>query len=1452
MFEEFQLGYDLWTKLSDQRKGASVRHTRRQLRQQESAFEAARIKKKEKEEAEKAEAAAKEATSKRTPAKAKTQSRRQSARVSAATETRAPSKRKSTGGSSRRRSSRQAAQEVEHEEDEGEDEDDEEGNESEEIETGTQTPEDLSEVFKGRRLKLKYTLPKTVITHPSHHVEPEHGGLDAYLKSFVLLDNEVSIEERDAYVEEQVDLRNRIDEAREQGLLAEWETAEENLEPFRDPERSLTHRDYMNAQASHFARLLMDERRAHVSGARRIAKLVGQYFRSLEGADEKERKLHEKTMRQLARRTATDVLKKWKLAEKVVQQRRQRAQEEEQREKGKLHLNRILEKSAKLLEARIDGGRADDDAVDSDDDVSDTDANVSHDDESVGGSESSLESASENFSSESDSEDEEEDAANEDDKLTVDELRQKYAKLDSADIESTAEPEESDRDVDGEAETTQVENGVAKVEDDDVDVAEPTEEALRLYNEARDSDDESDESVSMGSESEDESEAESEEESDGEPVSSLAMLYGGGGGGAVDYDDEDDDEDAQVSDASDVESDKAEREQSSPVEAPVEAAVEAAVEAPNGHAAAEASVEAKEEDAAMVKIEGEKSTPGPAENGLAHKHKIAQPFLLRGQLREYQHDGLDWLAGLYNGETNGILADEMGLGKTIQTIALLSYLACEKERWGPHLIVVPTSVMLNWEMEFKRFAPAFKVLTYYGNPQQRKEKRRGWNKEDTFHVCITSYQLVLQDNHAFRRKKWLYMILDEAHNIKNFRSQRWQALLNFNAERRLLLTGTPLQNNLVELWSLLYFLMPSSKGSQILPDGFANLQDFQDWFARPVDKLVEGSSEVDDEARATVNKLHQVLRPYLLRRLKADVEKQMPAKYEHIVYCRLSKRQRYLYDDFMSRAQTRETLASGNFLSIINCLMQLRKVCNHPDLFEVRPIVTSLAVQRSVITSFLPTVDKVSRMATMDARDSEVDLPVLNLALPDAEAMTTHEAASLCRIRAHKQLGHSIAELAVITPPTETDYASLDQHSKFVQYQQRTELADQLRHKLYLNVFRCARRPMYGRNVRDACSIVSREPEAGYDWSDIRPLNTLRKSYRDHERQLAEVVQRYSFVTPSVVCLNMPALTLGPVATSGVLEPLRSDDFLHLEQVKSSIAFPDKRLLQYDCGKLQRLAVLLRDLIDGGHRALIFTQMTRVLDVLEQFLNIHGWRYLRLDGATKVEQRQFLTERFNSDAKIPVFILSTRSGGLGINLTGADTVIFYDSDWNPSMDKQCQDRCHRIGQTRDVHIYRFVSEHTIESNILRKATQKQILDNVVIQEGDFTTDYFHRLTVQDMIGNVEGISTDRALTENLPHNLQKALAVAEDAEDAAAANVAIKEANLDNEEFAERASSVPLSTAGESYSQSPAPTSGADAGSVFTELEPTASPAVLPSDDDEPGHIDDYMIRFIENGYFYD
>ncbi|MES1908232.1 MAG: hypothetical protein MHM6MM_001205 [Cercozoa sp. M6MM] len=206
-------------------------------------------------------------------------------------------------------------------------------------------------------------------------------------------------------------------------------------------------------------------------------------------------------------------------------------------------------------------------------------------------------------------------------------------------------------------------------------------------------------------------------------------------------------------------------------------------------------------------------------------------------------------------------------------------------------------------------------------------------------------------------------------------------------------------------------------------------------------------------------------------------------------------------------------------------------------------------------------------------------------------------------------------------------------------------------------------------------------------------------------------------------------------------------DTLHPIRRRQQMFFPDKRLLQWDCGKLQRLYLLLEELRKGGHRALIFTQMTRMLDVLEEWLNIYDVRYLRLDGTTPVEDRQRLTEQFNRDPSYLVFISSTRSGGLGINLTGADTVIFYDTDWNPAMDLQAQDRCHRIGQTRPVTIYRLITKNTVEENILRKAQEKKLLNATVIGDGAFTVDYLQKLNPRELLG-LDAAQVDQAEDES--------------------------------------------------------------------------------------------------------
>ncbi|PIO74129.1 helicase protein [Teladorsagia circumcincta] len=243
----------------------------------------------------------------------------------------------------------------------------------------------------------------------------------------------------------------------------------------------------------------------------------------------------------------------------------------------------------------------------------------------------------------------------------------------------------------------------------------------------------------------------------------------------------------------------------------------------------------------------------------------------------------------------------------------------------------------------------------------------------------------------------------------------------------------------------------------------------------------------------------------------------------------------------------------------------------------------------------------------------------------------------------------------------------------------------------------------------------------------------------------------------------------------------------HTALVSSQLHFPELRLIEYDCGKLQALARLLRRLYALKHRCLIFTQMSRMLDVLQAFLSYHGYQYFRLDGTTGIEQRQAMMERFNADSKIFCFILSTRSGGVGVNLTGADTVIFYDSDWNPTMDAQAQDRCHRIGQTRNVTIFRLISERTIEENILRKANQKRRLGEMAIDDAGFTPEFFKQSdNIRDLFdGDVEVGDIDIGERPKSQRDVEKAMAVLEDEQDVTAAKLVLAETKADIAEFDE-------------------------------------------------------------------
>lgn len=758
-----------------------------------------------------------------------------------------------------------------------------------------------------------------------------------------------------------------------------------------------------------------------------------------------------------------------------------------------------------------------------------------------------------------------------------------------------------------------------------------------------------------------------------------------------------------------------------------------------------------------------------ANTTVARRSGYKRPYLLtsRLDLREYQEAGVNWLLSMCERCINGILADEMGLGKTIQTISLLAHLACAQGLWGPHLIVVPTSCLVNWEMEFKRWCPAFKVLTYFGSAKRRKELRQGWSKQNAFQVCITSYQLVVQDAHCFKRKKWYYLILDEAHNIKNWKSLRWQTLLTFSSQRRLLLTGTPLQNNLLELWALMHFLMPHV---------FASRKEFSYWFQNPLALMVENGSDPTqsgengvENGKDLVTQLHGIIRPFVLRRLKKDVAKQLPGKFEHVITCQLSRRQRFLYEDFISRSTTRRAMfgrgkgRGANFMSMMNVLMQLRKVCNHPDLFEPRPIASpldmlSLHLRMPSRCGFL--IDEIVNERPRIALWTGTNLPGLELLRYDK--MSAIRRRQLMFYDVNVPLPADTITNDSPTFKTKTDIVrrlmalAVKRREYWAQKRTRISNLQKLQAGLFLDI------PVFGDALIQACTMptfISSAMEVhvhrARSFLDARePTQALQAMVRDPEKRLASL---QPMVNKSICYVPKARARPARVVYGGggfahdnlVLSRMAQAEELDVKYARpaasrilapyydsfkrTQLFFPDKALVQFDCGKLQQLAVLLRTLKRGNHRCLIFTQMSSMLNILEVFLNLHGHTYFRLDGATKVEKRQMLMERFNRDEKIFCFILSTRSGGLGINLTGADTVIFYDSDWNPAMDAQAQDRAHRIGQTRDVHIYRLVSEHTVEENILRKAQQKRHLDFLVMSEGQFTTDFFSKASLRELM-----------------------------------------------------------------------------------------------------------------------
>ncbi|KAM4810439.1 E1A-binding protein p400-like [Rhinophrynus dorsalis] len=298
--------------------------------------------------------------------------------------------------------------------------------------------------------------------------------------------------------------------------------------------------------------------------------------------------------------------------------------------------------------------------------------------------------------------------------------------------------------------------------------------------------------------------------------------------------------------------------------------------------------------------------------------KTSPPRLLHGTLRDYQQVGLDWLEKQYRKNLNGILADESGLGKNIQVIALMAHLASNEGNWGPHLIVVRSCKILKWELEFKRWCPGLKLLLYFGKQRELRKKRQNWDEPNSFNVCITSYKQLFKGRQAFMKLRWKYLILDEVHQIKNMTEKHWDAIFNLPSHNRLLLRDTPLLNTWRDHWTMVHFLIPGISKPYL---------DFP---------VKSGSEESHENCHNLFITLHRTVRPFILRRSKRDVEKQLTKKYEHVLKCRLSNRQKALYEDVILQPGTQDALKGGHFVSVLHVLMQLQRICNHPELVDPR------------------------------------------------------------------------------------------------------------------------------------------------------------------------------------------------------------------------------------------------------------------------------------------------------------------------------------------------------------------------------------------------------------------------------------------------------------------------------------------------------------------------------------
>ncbi|PTB52347.1 hypothetical protein M431DRAFT_91442 [Trichoderma harzianum CBS 226.95] len=669
----------------------------------------------------------------------------------------------------------------------------------------------------------------------------------------------------------------------------------------------------------------------------------------------------------------------------------------------------------------------------------------------------------------------------------------------------------------------------------------------------------------------------------------------------------------------------------------------------------------------------------------------AQPkCMVGGTMREYQLEGLTWMYEICSQGMSGILADEMGLGKTIQTISLIALLREQEQYLGPHLIVAPLSTLSNWIDEFHKWVPSIPIEMYHGNKAQREEifhkkimsHLKSGRPTNKFPVVCTSYEMVINDHHNLSRIKWEFIIIDEGHRMKNADAKLFQQLRQFSSATRLLITGTPLQNNLKELWSLLHFLLPNI---------FTDWEAFESWFDFSELEDEKGTQQfIEDQMKQDlVKKIHLILQPLLLRRIKQDVAAYLPKKREYVLFAPMTKEQTDLYN------------------VISNKNMDTRSYLEDKAVEIIRSKTASRASTRSSSRTRATTkAEKDDKAASLPVRQKARGTKV-----EERSKSPAPNAFSLMMGKRGPGRPPKNAKPDPVSTPTNQKSKRKSPPTSVVS---ETKSAKSSRQSTPLSV----RSRRQARSYKEADSDEEKMSDDEFEAKLANEMVNEEDDDKSSEPMSAEELERAQ-------TLDMAKKQISRKKLGNPLAQLRlvcntPHNFYNPWAVATDI--PVDESIVTASGKMLLLDRLLKHLFIDDHKVLIFSQFTTQLDILEDYCReLRGWKVCRIDGSIAQADRRESIKLFNEDPAYKIFLLSTRAGGQGINLASADTVILFDSDFNPQQDLQAQDRAHRIGQTRPVLVYRLATKGTVEESLLLSADAKRRLEKLVIRKGGFKT-----------------------------------------------------------------------------------------------------------------------------------